>query len=114
MFFVEPKDQGRLRFQTLRVAVTAHVLGRDPSFLSEALALPDRAGRSDTKALGCLTPRGARINLGDHTARADRPTGLEAWQSSITSPSSESHASQIADPNRFNPPGHGSSSGCPS
>ena len=42
-------------------------------------------------------------------ARADPPTGLKEWQSSITSPSSESHASQIAYPARFNPPGHGSS-----
>lgn len=73
MLFVGPKDQGRLRFQPLRVAVTAHRLGRDPSFLPEALVPAERAGRSDTEAFSRLTARCARFNRGDHTlAQIDR------------------------------------------
>ena len=67
MFFVEPKDQGRLRFQTLRVAVAAHGLGRDLPVLTEALVPTDHAGRPDPEAFGRLTPRCTRFNRSDHT-----------------------------------------------
>ena len=67
MLFVEPKDQGGLRLQTLRVAVATHGLGRDLPVLSEALMPTDHAGGPDTEAFGCLTPRNTRFNPGDHT-----------------------------------------------
>ncbi|GMA74410.1 hypothetical protein GCM10025880_08270 [Methylorubrum aminovorans] len=67
MFFVEPTDQGGLRFQTLRVAVAAHELGRDLPVPSEALMPTDRADRPDTEAFGRLTPRCTRFNRGDYT-----------------------------------------------
>ena len=73
MLFVDPKDQGRLRFQALRVAVAAHRLGRNLPVLPVAFVPPDRAGCSDTEAFGRLTPRCARFNRGDHTlAQIDR------------------------------------------
>lgn len=43
-------------------------------------------------------------------ARADRPTGLKAWRSSLVNPVSESRASPTAYLKRFKPRGYGSSS----
>lgn len=78
MLFVRLKDQGGLRFQALRVAVAAHRLRRDPSFLPIAFVLTDRTGRSDTDAFSRLTARCARFNRGDHKLAQinDRAEGM--------------------------------------
>jgi hypothetical protein len=62
VFFLDSKDQGRLRFQPLQVAINAHRFGRDLPVPPVAFVLPDSAGCPDAEAFGRLTLRCVRFN----------------------------------------------------
>ena len=66
MLLVGLKDKLSMRLDGGCGPLTTSRQGRDLALLLETLVAADRAGRTDTKALGCLSARGSRFDRRDH------------------------------------------------